>query len=763
MKLRSIFFLLILAAITAPRARAQSQTLVSATVTDPNGVPYAGAKVTASLQPAGTASPCVVVSGNCVPIPGTVGPATLDATGTFSMNVYPNSSILCGGQSCVTTWQFSVVISPGVLPPWGTGPQSFSINETVSGATQSLSAAMDAVAPDLTIAFSNGQGIPTVTNVANYGTFANTQVSPNVGVFNNGTQYIAYAPLSANLFSQADVGKTMWVTDASQGNTALPQGTIVSVTVSGSNQVITTTTLTGQSQCNPMGGCVAVWGNDDTPAFTAAATAANTIGGTLYIPCGTYMLTAPALDENGITGFSIQGQNLNCVTLIPSPQITPNGNDAIAVNFTSISGKWVTGFQVNGEGGLFPSTNPIIQFNQGRSLSVSDIQLIDAATNGTEQFAVIGIDHSTFTNITSRDPAQVGGAGLGSGDMCYFNSSANLTVVSILCSNSVGQNSANLRVVNFEPEDLGDGIQFVGGIIDECGESTTGEDGALSACAIITNSVHVSFSGTILWSSNNGGSPGLSVDGTSEVNLDNGVSVGPFGTECGDGITIASGGILRMEHTNVRSFESGSCGTYGINNGGTLYYEGGNNITSTGGSSQLTGNVPIFGTTQIGSVTPGHLAVWGSGLFGQLADGGAVPSSNVAIQSTARTTLASDISLSANTATTVVTDTVTMPSSGCPCRVLAQYTIYLATNNWTGTSWLTDGTNIFASGQTTGVGTNVTAISASEVSQTTYANSATPTFTLTFQDNGSGGDVKAAAAQGSATNTYLTLTVLTSN
>lgn len=142
--------------------------------------------------------------------------------------------------------------------------------------------------------------------------------------------------------------------------------------------------------------------------------------------------------------------------------------------------------------------------------------------------------------------------------------------------------------------------------------------------------------------------------------------------------------------------------------------------------------------------------------------GGAV-TATPSIQSTSRTTLASNISPTGSTATTVVSKQITMPSSGCPCRVIAEYTVYLATNNWTGATWVTDGTNIFASGQTTGVGTNTTSISASEVSQTTYANSATPTFTLTFEDNGSGGTINAAPIIGSGTNTFLTLTVLTSN
>lgn len=437
MKPRSVFgkafVFLALASFAVPLVRAQSQTLVSGTVTDPNGVNYASAKITAQLQPAGAASPCVIVSGNCVPISGTAGPATLDSTGTFSMNVYPNASILCGGKTCTTTWLFSVTISPGVLPPWGTGPQSFSASETVSGSTQNISSDLNAVAPALT------------------------------------------------------------------------------------------------SGITPAGGC------------------------------------------------SIAG-------IAPTSVLFINSSNKCAGNAASFS---------------WNNTNSVLDIPSG------------------------GLVASFFGDVQIPNP---------------------LTTVDVI----------NLNLTS----------------------SIGWYDQGLSRRAFLGSTTLIDLQ----WSNPFAGSP-----------------------------------------FNIAMFSQAA-----------------------------------------GTPTPGHLVVIGSG-DAVIADGGPVPTQAPAIQSTVRTTLATNISPSGSTPTTVVSHTVTMPTSGCPCRVNAQYTVYLATNNWTGTAWVTDGTNIFASGQTTGVGTNTTAISASEVSQTTYANNATPTFTLTFEMNGTGGTINAAAAQGSATHTFLTLTVLTSN
>src|SRR5690348_2835337 len=157
--MRKLFLILAAVLMFAPlRAAAQSQTTVSATVTDTTGVPYAGGTVKVTISPPGTASPCVFTGANCVPIPSTVGPELMDSTGSFTVNLYPNSSILCGGQVCTTQWTFTVCISPGAAPPLGTGPQCFSLAQTIAGASQNLSVALSGVAPRLSNITGGGGG-----------------------------------------------------------------------------------------------------------------------------------------------------------------------------------------------------------------------------------------------------------------------------------------------------------------------------------------------------------------------------------------------------------------------------------------------------------------------------------------------------------------------------------------------------------------------------------------------------------------------------
>lgn len=143
-KFLACVFLAALAALAAPRAQAQSTTVVSATVTDPNSIPYALGTVKAQLTPS-VGSPCVMTGGNCVPIQGTIGPSPMSPAGSFVMNLYPNASITPSG----TQWLFTVCISPGGALPLGTGPQCFSSAQTISGSSQSLTTALSAIAPSL--------------------------------------------------------------------------------------------------------------------------------------------------------------------------------------------------------------------------------------------------------------------------------------------------------------------------------------------------------------------------------------------------------------------------------------------------------------------------------------------------------------------------------------------------------------------------------------------------------------------------------------
>lgn len=184
MKLRLKCFLIFAACLMFPAAAFSQTTLVTGTVTDPNGIPYAGGTVKAQLTSPGAtvtnssqaqctsagagAAPCQL------PIQGTVGPALLDPTGSFSVTLYSNTSISPGG----TQWIFTVSISPGVLLPLGTGQQSFQVPITITGATQSVSATLSAAAPKLT----NSVSSPTSSVSTSAGTGVNVTCSDSAAV-----------------------------------------------------------------------------------------------------------------------------------------------------------------------------------------------------------------------------------------------------------------------------------------------------------------------------------------------------------------------------------------------------------------------------------------------------------------------------------------------------------------------------------------------------------------------------------------------------
>src|SRR5216684_6495435 len=103
------------------------RTVVSGTVTDASLLPYAGGSLVATLSLPVGASGAIL---NGVQISGATQRVTLDNTGSFLMQLPDNALVQCtnaAGQiiACApqTKWTFSVTLSPGVVPPVGTGPQ----------------------------------------------------------------------------------------------------------------------------------------------------------------------------------------------------------------------------------------------------------------------------------------------------------------------------------------------------------------------------------------------------------------------------------------------------------------------------------------------------------------------------------------------------------------------------------------------------------------------------------------------------------------
>lgn len=121
-------------------------TTVTATVQDPNGIPYGNGTMSAVLVPSAPGG--FRLSGQ--PYSGRVGPLTLDSTGKFTANFGDVTLITPSAQ-----WQITVNSNQGgIAPPLGTGGQTFvftSSGTTISGTSPvNISASLNALAPKLT-------------------------------------------------------------------------------------------------------------------------------------------------------------------------------------------------------------------------------------------------------------------------------------------------------------------------------------------------------------------------------------------------------------------------------------------------------------------------------------------------------------------------------------------------------------------------------------------------------------------------------------
>jgi hypothetical protein len=125
-------------------------TTVTGTVLDPDGIPYSNGTIVPTLISSATPT----LNGLAYTPPS--GPVGLDFNGSFIMNLASQGSLSPGG----TTWSFKTCSSAGtVQPAGGTGPQCFVITGiVVTGATQSISAQLQAAALRLTRTGGGGSG-----------------------------------------------------------------------------------------------------------------------------------------------------------------------------------------------------------------------------------------------------------------------------------------------------------------------------------------------------------------------------------------------------------------------------------------------------------------------------------------------------------------------------------------------------------------------------------------------------------------------------
>jgi hypothetical protein len=212
-----IFFLA--SCLVLPISSLAQTTLVTGTVTDPNGIPYAGATLKAQLTLAGanvTGQPVVTVSiqaqcisagmGNApckIPFQGTFGPVTLDSSGNI-----PGGGIVLQDNTLVTPastqWTFTID-SPGIPPPQGFGPQTFTSAITISGASQSISTTLNAAA--LAQGASLGRGGISIVTVP-------FSATPNFAYTSGSTETSFSIQLTGNVTSSTISGSFVGGSDA---------------------------------------------------------------------------------------------------------------------------------------------------------------------------------------------------------------------------------------------------------------------------------------------------------------------------------------------------------------------------------------------------------------------------------------------------------------------------------------------------------------------------------------------------------------------
>jgi len=213
--------------------------------------------------------------------------------------------------------------------------------------------------------------------------------------------------------------------------------------------------------------------------------------------------------------------------------------------------------------------------------------------------------------------------------------------------------------------------------------------------------------------------------------------------------------------------------TSGVFSGSRLYAAEVSNIAAPTGEPtfirMVNSQLPESGVTagSCGSATTScALAINSKGVVTSRAD--TAITSIIPVQVFSATTLGGDVAVAATTQTDVMTRTVTMPSSGCPCRAFISYSLYVNTaSSGVGYSfWVNDGSANLAgvnTGQSNASSGALTSASYAGYSTVTYANSATITFTLRTEGDHTYTVRAASLLAGSAPNSSFQIAVSASN
>jgi len=575
-------------------------TTVTGTIKDPGGITYACGTISAQLITAG--GPGATLNGGgfttqtspvalgCPTSPGTGAP------GSFAMRLADSGVIVPSN----TSWKFTVNLAPGVVPPLGVGPQSFTVTTAINCSTNTpapcssntidISTVLSASAPALATPSveSGGGGGPTYILASSFGVTGTAQYLCDA-TFTN-TSAVVTTPTTDVPFKAADVGSIDWGSAVSCGGnsngiptTLIAQGTILSFTSAHS----ITVSATASGGCIPTlaDNCPFVWGPDNTSQLQAAWTSLAAAGcpGVLVLPAGGILIQSPPVATSNcvapgsgspVAGFTVQGQGQYSTTILTSPNMTW-GNPMFqmtATNGVGVFGQRMTNFGVasfvkaaaaeNRKSGFFLSTI----YSEYDHLSVQQWYPSD----GTFTFAAFTLQACGGCQQNMHDFVFVG----------------------------AGTTSININT--------SDGIYVTNGVIQSASCTAIGAVPQGPHGTIVLTNIHAVHNGN--GCGNNGG--GLWVNtGTGTVVATNSLfDAGAFPTNAGDGCTVSSGTLVLINSvcnttstaanivglrvspgafaftdgtSNIMS--SAANGQFGINNGGTLTLRG--TLATNGGTS----------------------------------------------------------------------------------------------------------------------------------------------------------------------------------
>jgi hypothetical protein len=403
--MKKIFSLLFLLLLFAAPLCGQT-TVVTGTVTDRNGIPYAGAQFRAGLVNANgvtlTSPVTITQASNAIcqaagrgpapcqmPFPTNLGPFTLDANGNI-----PGSGITFEDNSLVSPAGTLWVITASTLGtplPVGTGPQTCSATVTIQGAAQVITSSFSAC-PALT----SGPGFSSTGTFGAATIFVNSSPYNAVGdrkfildaTWNSGSSTVTCLTTNDCNFTSGDNGKSCFGT-AGAFVLQMPLGTLSVV----SAQTATCSLATGNTTVGRF-----VWGTDSTAAIKNATAALYAIPtcGTLRFGSGGYLFkpgigtAIPASCGLGISfagensGLKVRGEGVTSTFLTPLPTTDFSGCVSVGCFWNStVCGTYYEDFTIDGMGQPFVAGVPTFLFSVPCSGGLKSVNLVEWMSTGS--------------------------------------------------------------------------------------------------------------------------------------------------------------------------------------------------------------------------------------------------------------------------------------------------------------------------------------------------------------------------------------------